>query len=134
LKINEAEGTIYIKYPYESEYLLSLSHMFKDKSRQKKQNVNKESMRTYIPKDKCDTIVYKNGYECNLWNEEKKKMQSIPPGSFSEIKHYRGRHHQVTLKVPAGEKIKTVSYYLSSRIYYELMKREGVPESKICPC
>ena len=32
LRINETEGTIYIKYPYEQEYLLSLRHMNKDRS------------------------------------------------------------------------------------------------------
>ena len=79
MKINQGEGTFYIKYPYEQEYLLSLHHMCKDRRHLKKQDENKESIRTHIPKEKCDEIVYKNGYEINLWNKEKNKLQSIPP-------------------------------------------------------
>ena len=65
LTINHSEGDVFIKYPYEKQYFLTLKSRHK---RNKKENVN--SIVTFIPKNGENAIRYRDGYCSEIYNLE----------------------------------------------------------------
>ena len=65
LTINKTEGIVYIKYPYEKQYFMSLKSKYK---KNKKEYVN--SVVTLIPKNGENAIRYRDGYCSEIVNLE----------------------------------------------------------------
>ena len=70
LTLKRGEGEVFVKYPYEQKYLLSLQSRYK---KSKKKYVNK--IDAFIPNNGEDVIRYRDGYNIDVLNVESGDIQ-----------------------------------------------------------